>query len=50
MILINLASFVICSISAVACLVGRSQMGFIACSALAAVNGWVVYTDFIVGG
>ena len=46
MILINLASFVICSLSAVACLVGRSQMGFIACCALAAANGWIAYTHF----
>ena len=47
MILINMVSFVICSLSAVACLVGRSQMGFIACAALAAMNGWFVYTHFV---
>ena len=50
MILVNLVSFVICLASAVACLIGRSQFGFIACAALAALNGWIVYTDFIVEG
>lgn len=46
MVLLSLISFTICSISAVACIIGRSQMGFIACSALAAANGWVVYAHF----
>lgn len=45
--MINLIAAVVCSASAVVCLVGRNQMGFIACSALAAVNGWFVYTHFI---
>lgn len=45
--MINLIAVVVCTASAVACLIGRSQFGFIACSALAALNGWFVYTHFI---
>lgn len=46
----NLIAVVVCTASAVACLFGRNQFGFIACTAFAALNGWIVYTDFIVGG
>ena len=48
--MLNLIAVVVCTASAVACVFGRNQFGFIGCTALAAANGWIVYTDFIVGG
>lgn len=47
MILINLIAFVICTIVALGCAVGRDQMGFTVCAIAAAVNGLVAYAHYV---
>lgn len=46
MVLINLVAFVVCTIVALGCAVGRDQMGFTACALTGAVNGWIAYAHF----